>query len=512
VDFKANGDLLTLPGGTVAMAVGAEYRYEGYENNRSAGYLTAPVDPTNPYLNPPTAATANYVGQNSDIAIDDHRTVGSLFAELAIPVVGKKQNIPLFRQLDLSLAGRLERYSTVGSVAKPKFGATWAVNKWIHFRGSHSQSFLAPNMAETYPGYLYRFANTISDPYRYDVTRVNAVDGPGTTGRLDLRGGGQSLKPEKSKNSSLGVIISAPWIKGFTATIDVWKIQQSDAIAILGAQELLNRDQVALDAYVQGQLKSGKSIGQIDAGSGTSAYKGLNLINRATPNQDDLAVFAAWNATHSAALQRAPVGSVISIVDSFLNLAHREIKGADVELDYALPDSDRFGRFRINVAGSYTEKFMVQDTPGGAWTDYRWTNQALIPVPLWKGNATLSWSSKGRAWRMGVMASMQGTWQDRRLTTTSVVSQTLNSPDYISSNNLYIVPAQWYYNWFGSYRIHSPEHGFWGRLHNATLRAGINNVFDQKPALTGSSAPYETAGNILSIQGRTYYVEITKRL
>jgi outer membrane receptor protein involved in Fe transport len=49
-------------------------------------------------------------------------------------------------------------------------------------------------------------------------------------------------------------------------------------------------------------------------------------------------------------------------------------------------------------------------------------------------------------------------------------------------------------------------------LHNATLRAGINNVFDQKPALTGSSAPYETAGNILSIQGRTYYVEITKRL
>jgi crotonobetainyl-CoA:carnitine CoA-transferase CaiB-like acyl-CoA transferase len=47
----------------------------------------------------------------------------------------------------------------------------------------------------------------------------------------------------------------------------------------------LNADNVALQAYTQAQLASGKAVGTIDTGSGTSAYKGSSAVDLKNPQE-----------------------------------------------------------------------------------------------------------------------------------------------------------------------------------------------------------------------------------
>lgn len=510
VDAKASGAVWELPAGPLSVALGGEFRHESYLNDRDPFFGTNPAN-AGTYFNSPTASAADYVGEVSDIKIDDSRNISSGYAEVVVPVFAPKQNLPLLRALEFSAAGRVENYSTFGTVTKPKYGAMWEPHRALKIRAAYSESFLAPNMAQTYPGYLYRFVNAVTDPYRFTVTGLSNTDGPNTVGRLALRGGGQSLQPETATNRNLGVVFSPPWVKGLTITVDYWSLKQRNAISSLGAATLLQRDEALLNAFVQSELAAGKTITQIDLGSGTANYKGLSLVTRSAVSSDDLTAFATYNAGKPAAQQRAAVGAVTSVVDAFLNLSARNIEGYDVEVEYRLPKSESLGRLVLNVSGAYQSKYEVQSDPSKAMVDYRSFNRDLIPIPLWRGNSTLTWTSPRNTWTGGVMAIFQGSWQDTRLTTTTAVREALGNPDYISSNNLYIVPEQWYFNVFAGHTFKAGD-GTPKWLANTTVRFGVNNVLDRDPQVTGSVSYYESAGSPLALQGRSFYLEFKKRL
>ena len=110
----ADGPLFNWRAGTIRLAVGGEFRHE-----HSAG------------IN---------ISENPE---DRGRLVRSGFFELAVPMMGPPAGSAANR-LDLSLAGRYDSYSDVGSTFNPKVGFSWRPLSLIKLRGNWGTSFRAP--------------------------------------------------------------------------------------------------------------------------------------------------------------------------------------------------------------------------------------------------------------------------------------------------------------------------------------------------------------------------------
>lgn len=176
------------------------------------------------------------------------RTIASAFGEVLFPIVSRVNRKPLIRSLEVTVAGRAERFSDFGTTAKPKFGLNFRPNDLILFRGTLAASFRAPNLVQINPTPLQRSGNTYNDIYRSEVTGLNRDS---SAGPVVFRQGNVSLRPESSRSISLGLAVSASFYRDFTATVDYWRIKQKDVIDdVTGTAQLL-RDEELLDGAVQ---------------------------------------------------------------------------------------------------------------------------------------------------------------------------------------------------------------------------------------------------------------------
>ena len=71
------------------------------------------------------------------------REVAAAFFELAAPILAGRQGSNVNR-LDLSLAGRYDRYSDAGTTFNPKVGLSWRPSHLLELRGNWGTSFRAP--------------------------------------------------------------------------------------------------------------------------------------------------------------------------------------------------------------------------------------------------------------------------------------------------------------------------------------------------------------------------------
>jgi len=76
------------------------------------------------------------------------RTVRSAFAELTIPLVGEQNGFRGLRSLEVSLAERYEDFSDFGDVATSRFGLAWKPLPALTLRGTYSESFRPPGLAD----------------------------------------------------------------------------------------------------------------------------------------------------------------------------------------------------------------------------------------------------------------------------------------------------------------------------------------------------------------------------
>ena len=256
-DAKATGELFELPGGSVQAAVGLEYRHETFSDRRDG------------------------VSDGDDVialsrSADSHgsRNVKSAFAELSVPIFSESNAIPGFQRLELSLAGRTEHYSDFGSATKPKVGLAWSPVSWLLLRGSYSEGFRAPTLAQVFVGEIVRRNTGTRDPYRVDVVG-NPAD-LGDESRQVIRGGNPDLGPEQAKERSFGFVLQPPFVERLSISLDYFQIRQSDVIDTYGEQE-----QLALDD----QLRL----------SGQGSNPDVVRLPVTAPDQ---AQFDAWNASH----------------------------------------------------------------------------------------------------------------------------------------------------------------------------------------------------------------------
>ena len=281
-DFRASGDLVQLWGGNaVGAAFGGEFRYEAYDDFRPpfAG-LNPPGSGLDPLAN-------DFLGFSPNSDTHGNRHVAALYAEAVVPLVGRNFQLPLVRSLELSASARYESYTDFGETTKPKLGVNWRPFDWAMVRASYNEGFHAPNLAQLFTGTLIRTVTGSTDTYRSTVTGL-ITDGP--SNRRSVASGNRDLQPEVARGKSAGVVIEVPGVRGLSVSVDYWEIRQRDVIASGGG---IADDTAALLAATQSALAAGQTLGQIDLGSGTGAYKGDPSVVRLPVTQADRDAFAA---------------------------------------------------------------------------------------------------------------------------------------------------------------------------------------------------------------------------
>ncbi len=483
-DFKvSNGDVFELPAGPIGVALGVEVRYESYDEDRDDR-----LDGTITFTNPVNGAfsLSDAMGSSATLDSSGSREVYSVFGEVLVPLLSEDQNIPLVHELSVQLAGRIEEFSDIGSSGfKPRVAGTWALFDWLKARGSWAKGFRAPNLPQINEIGVAR-SNTREDKIFCEAgvrngTFATFADCDGfSESREEQRAGNPDLEPEDNETKSFGIVIDPQdlegglsFLNGFTFTVDWWDIEQTDVVGIFGGA-----NHVALDYALR------------VAGSSNPG------VVRADPTVDQIAFFAGTGID--------PVGDILFIKDTYINLLPRSFQGVDFGLYYDLMDTP-LGDFKFKINASKLKQFDVEESERDLVILDAIAAGAIDPsitvagagsllerngAPEWRGSASLTWRHES-GFGAGAVANYVGDFID--------TSAGLN-PD----GDPHIIEQ-----WITANMYIQYEHEGNGILANTRARFGINNFTNEDPRQDDEIRGFKSSMH--NARGREFYLDIRKK-
>jgi iron complex outermembrane receptor protein len=222
IDVTASRALMDLPGGSLALALGADLHRDTTEDTKL-----------------PIVSQVTYANTSPSHG-EGQRNVFALFTEV---------NAPVTKTLELNAAVRADHFSDFGTTVNPKISFRWEPSKQLMFRGSANTGFRAPTLFDAYgyrlPGATGLTAAKWDDPVLCPGG-TPGVAGTGTalpgyvastvcnTTLPKQTGSNAGLKPEKSKGYTLGVVMEP--VKNSMVSLDYWNIRMTDMLANLPEQ------------------------------------------------------------------------------------------------------------------------------------------------------------------------------------------------------------------------------------------------------------------------------------
>ncbi|QJR14635.1 TonB-dependent receptor [Usitatibacter palustris] len=212
-DGNISGEVYQLPAGAISVAAGFDYRKESYKfddgSRTSQPVYQAPFDPQFPKV---------------------ERTIKAFYGEIAIPII---------KGLEVTGALRYDDYSDFGSTTNPKVSFRWQPIKELVFRGSYNEGFRAPSFFQLYTATTESpIPGNIADPVLCPNGNVPGADLSVCAIRPNgQQGGNPNLKPELSKQYSIGFVASpASWVD---FSVDLWQVEREDRIYELTPQQVI---------------------------------------------------------------------------------------------------------------------------------------------------------------------------------------------------------------------------------------------------------------------------------
>jgi outer membrane receptor protein involved in Fe transport len=333
LDATASGPLFELPGGSARAAISANFRSDKLHQFRILRGVRSP-----------------------DVDLD--RTVYSGAAEIALPLVGKENALPLIRRLVVSGAIRIDHYSDFGTATNPKLGAEWVPVDGISVLGTYNRSFRAPALTQLNPTPAF---------FVLDIPDLSAPDGVTTT-LFDSSIGNPNLGPERSRAWTIGVEFKPPTVAGLTALVSYFDVNFRDRIApppipngdIFGIYSHLDVLGTFLDYPAQiANVQAIYAIGPVD-----------DFTGRGVGPSDIEAIFD----------QR------------YHNIANSRLKGLDASARYAFP----VGRGEATAGAAATLLFKNEFTVGPASSTVSILNKLGQPIKTrFRGN--IGWADRSLA-------------------------------------------------------------------------------------------------------------------
>ncbi|HVN44413.1 MAG TPA: TonB-dependent receptor [Steroidobacteraceae bacterium] len=203
----ATHSLLALPGGDLALALGAEARTLHSDN------------PGEPY------APEGDIIMDGSFYAHGSQSVTAAFAELSAPLASS---------LELDAAGRVDHYNSGSTSGTPKLGVKWTPLQQLALRGTYARGFRAPGIAEAGNSGTGSATTAPVDNARCPYTNKPADCGFGYVATLSV--GNPQLKPEKSRTYTVGVVLEP--VPQLSFTLDYYNVRRDDEIvpAPLGLQ------------------------------------------------------------------------------------------------------------------------------------------------------------------------------------------------------------------------------------------------------------------------------------
>ena len=259
-DASISGSLFELPGGTAKVAAGIDYRRESYHFEGS------------PYGDGTQPDIFNAAFDNANALTGIKRTVKAAYAEALFPIV---------KELEISVAGRVDDYTGFGTTTNPKVTAKFRPIDQVMFRASYNTAFRVPTFNQIYNGILQspNPGNTLVDPTTCPSGVVSATPGCQAITPDTLSGGNPNLGPETAKEYSIGVVLQpTPRI---SLTADFWSIAVDNVIGTITLQQLLAN----INAFSSRVTRTNGVITLIDLTTGNFGSRrtqGIDFTGRAS--------------------------------------------------------------------------------------------------------------------------------------------------------------------------------------------------------------------------------------
>ncbi|MGY6554203.1 MAG: TonB-dependent receptor [Wenzhouxiangella sp.] len=201
-----SGDLFDLPGGSLSMAAGLEWRTE------EAIVTSDELSVAGQFV------TGNTVPWEGKVDVKEG------FAEVSAPLI---QDTAWADSVVFNGAVRLTDYSTSGTVTTWKFGGTWFITDQWRVRATRSRDIRAPSLAELFSGSTTSIFNVL-DPELGTTYSVSS-----------LSSGNADLEPEEADTTTVGLIFDPS--PNLSMSLDYYDINIDGAIIQLTAATIVNR-------------------------------------------------------------------------------------------------------------------------------------------------------------------------------------------------------------------------------------------------------------------------------
>lgn len=244
-DAKITGPAFNAPGGQAQYAGGAQYITYGFNRNPDAALAAGDI--------------AGLGGAQKPLEKD--RNLTAVFGELSIPVM---------KDLEVNGSARHDNYSDFGGASTYKTSARWKLSSAAVVRASMGTGFKAPSLTSLWSPQVLGSSAQFTDP-KFPQNANLQVN--------ELSGGNPDLKPEKSKQNSIGIVFTPA--KDFTVAVDAWRININGKISTPSTQEIVSRFRSGDPAYANlVVLNSDGTVDQtkaISANVGSAAFSGIDL-------------------------------------------------------------------------------------------------------------------------------------------------------------------------------------------------------------------------------------------
>lgn len=308
--------VMALAGGDMIVSGGGEFRHESFVYNVNDVVATATVNSTGI---PPGSSVP-----------ESSRNSNAFYLEALAPFT---------KELEADLAVRMDHYDGFGSTTNPKLSLRFQPSQQLLFRGSAATGFRAPDLLQiNQPNSVALTGGKYSDPILCPggtvpagLTGVNRLVSCKVQQNL-LFGGNKDLKPEKSRQFTLGVVYQP--FRGFKTSLDIWEVKIKDQVRQPGEGALYN-----------------------NFGTFGSSYVRCSQANPA---------FLVSLKTQCPA-GGSPNDNLAYVLDTYSNIGEINARGADLNVNYGLPSS--VGKFEFTYDLSYISSYKYELYPGAGFVE-----------------------------------------------------------------------------------------------------------------------------------------------
>jgi len=377
------------------------------------------------------------------------------FAEARIPIV---TDVPWAKRIALELAYRYSDYSSgAGTTDTYKIAGDWQIIDDLKLRGSYQRAVRAPHVLELFspqnvvldgtqdPCAGLTAANPLvarcAQAFGLTTAQVLAIERNPANQYNGLTGGNPNLDPETSDTFSFGFVATPTFLPGFNISADYFDIKVKDFIGGIGADVIITRCVQTLDPFFCG------------------------LVRRDAQG-------SIWLSTNGF------------VTDTTLNTGALRTKGVDINASYRTDldalGMENMGGITMSFVGTYLDKLQTKPLPGDPYYDCAGLYGTVcgVPAPEWRHKVRLTWQTPleygdwikdvglSVQWRHFNKATLDAYSNDPQLNNTGIQYE---SDRVLGSRDYFDITATW------------------TMRDNLKFRAGINNLFDVDPPLTGAS-------------------------